>query len=195
MSQHKAVCLPGCICVLKARVCWAGMCMCLYVGELCICSICFLSLPSSTELCVQGEPVSQTLSKGSPFPSPPFPAPSLSPYRRRYIFHGSESFSWTSAFTALPRYCVGSPAPAWLPSPSVLMFSRLPRLALLLDIWNKNTDTASSPAHSHSQPQGCPTQSSVFKDSKRRQKSVQAAPTVSAEVRNTSLSASSTQPS
>lgn len=106
--------------------------------------------------------VTQTLCKGSTFPFPLFRVP-CSPYRRRYIFHGSESFSWTSAFTALPKYWVGSPAPAWLPSPSVLMFSRLPRLALVLDIWNKNTDTASSPAHRHRHPQDCPTESSVFK--------------------------------
>lgn len=93
------------------------------------------------------------------FSLPLFPVP-CSPYRRRYIFHGSESFSWTSAFTALPRYWLGSPAPAWLPSPSVLMFSRFPRLALVLDICNKNTDTASRPAqrHRHGHPQDCHTE-------------------------------------
>lgn len=80
--------------------------------------------------------MSQTLCKGNNFPL--FPVP-CSPYLRRYIFHGSESFSWTSAFTALPKCCVGSPAPAWLPSPSVLTFNRLPRPALDLDIWNKKT--------------------------------------------------------
>lgn len=104
--------------------------------------------------------------KPFPFPLLPVPCP---PYRRRYIFHGSESFSWTSAFTALPKYCVGSPAPAWLPSPSALMFSRLPRLALVLDIWNKNRDTASSPARScgHCQsgrPQDGPVESCFFKE-------------------------------
>lgn len=106
-----------------------------------------------------------------PFPFPLLPAP-CPPYRRRYIFHGSESFSWTSAFTALPKYCVGSPAPAWLPSPSALMFSRLPRLALVLDIWNKNTDTASSPARScgHCQsgcPQDHPVESCFFKERRK----------------------------
>lgn len=80
--------------------------------------------------------MSQALCKGNNFPL--FPVP-CSPYLRRYIFHGSESFSWTSAFTALPKCCVGSPAPAWLPSPSVLTFNRLPRPALDLDIWNKKT--------------------------------------------------------
>lgn len=42
VSEHKPMCLPGCIYVSV----WACVCMCLYVGELCICSIFFLSLLS-----------------------------------------------------------------------------------------------------------------------------------------------------
>lgn len=123
------------------------------------------------------------------FPFPLFPVP-CPPYRRRYIFHGSESFSWTSAFTALPKYCVGSPAPAWLPSPSVLMFSRLPRLALVLDIWNKNIHTASNPARScghcwSGQPRDSPMESCAFKE--RRQEVCAGCPNSSARLNNTSL--------
>lgn len=57
------------------------------------------------------------------------------PHLRRYIFQGSESFSWTRAFTVLPRYCVASPeAPRGLPSASTFKPRRLPRLGLVWDI-------------------------------------------------------------
>lgn len=51
------------------------------------------------------------------------------PHLRRYTFHGSASFSCTSAFTALPKK--GEDSAAGAPSASaVAMFNRLPRLGL-----------------------------------------------------------------
>lgn len=82
---------------------------------------------------------------------------------------------------------MGSPAPAWLPSPSVLMFSRLPRLALLLDIWNKNTHTASSPAQATATPRTIPHRAASSRIQREDRKFVQAVPAASAEVSNTSL--------
>lgn len=62
------------------------------------------------------------LASPSPWLSPP------APHLRRYIFHGSGSFSGASAFAALPRK--GEDSTLGLPSASVLMFNRLPRLGL-----------------------------------------------------------------
>lgn len=58
----------------------------------------------------------------APPPSSPLSLPAL--HLRRYTFHGSDSFSCTSAFEALPGK--GEDSMAGLPSTSILMFNRLP---------------------------------------------------------------------
>lgn len=71
-------------------------------------------------------PAARTGGLASPSPSPWLSL--LAPHLRRYNFQGSGSFSCTSAFAALPRK--GKASTLGLPSASVLMFNRLPRLGL-----------------------------------------------------------------